>query len=190
MQPRAIPGLDGVSPHQLPHSKIDSTFRLLGKTITSVPTDSSRPQRRRPAAGVFIFRGQATIVFLTVCTERRSRWLAGPVVARDLVASWQIASAWMIGRYVLMPDHLHLFCAPIDENSTIESWITFWKRSFRRLHVNPMRRFQSGGFHHRLRREESYDERWNYVRENPVRAGLVKRAEEWPFAGELNEFRW
>jgi len=101
-----------------------------------------------------------------------------------------MADAWMVGRYVLMPDHLHLFCAPVDERFTIESWITFWKRSFRRLHGKADRRFQSGGFHHRLRRAESYDERWNYVRENPVRAGLVKNAEEWPFAGELSEFRW
>ena len=155
-----------------------------------MPNDSSRPQRRKPANGVFIFRGQATIVFLTVCTERRVRWLADPAVARDLVASWQRADAWMIGRYVLMPDHLHLFCAPVNEVFTIESWITFWKRGFRRLHGNTGRRFQSGGFHHRLRQEESYDERWNYVRENPVRAGLVERAEEWPFAGVLNELRW
>jgi hypothetical protein len=26
--------------------------------------------------------------------------------------------------------------------------------------------------------------KWNYVRENPVRAGLVK-AEDWPYAGEI-----
>jgi putative transposase len=138
---------------------------------------------------VLIFRGQSTLVFLTVCTERRGRWLADPAVAREVVASWQLAYAWMVGRYVLMPD-LHLFCAPVDEHFTIESWITFWKRTFKRLHGNAERRFQLGGFHHRLRREENYDERWNYVRDNPVRAGLVKRAEEWPFAGELNELRW
>lgn len=89
-----------------------------------------------------------------------------------------------------MPDHLHLVCAPVNEAIEIESWITFWKRGFRRLHGNPNRRFQSGGFHHRFRQEESYDERWNYVLQNPVRAGLVRRAEEWPFAGVLNELRW
>ncbi|HEY3663464.1 MAG TPA: hypothetical protein VGL24_09960 [Chthoniobacterales bacterium] len=155
-----------------------------------MPDPSSQPRRRKPAAGVHIFRGQATIVFLTVCTERHARWLADPAVARALVASWRLAEAWMVGRYVLMPDHLHLFCAPVDEHFTIESWITFWKRSFKRRHGIEGRHFQSGGFHHRLRKEESYDEKWNYVRDNPVRAGLVKDAQDWPFAGELNEFRW
>jgi hypothetical protein len=96
------------------------------------------------------------------------------------VASWQLADVWMVGRYVLIPDHLHLFCTPVDECFTIESWITFWKRTFKRLHGNAERRFQAGGFHHRLRREKSYDEHWDYVRDNPVRPGLVKNAEEWP----------
>ncbi len=32
---------------------------------------------------------------------------------------------------------------------------------------------------------ESYSQKWDYVRENPVRAGLVKRAEDWPYAGAL-----
>ena len=26
---------------------------------------------------------------------------------------------------------------------------------------------------------------WNYVRENPVRAGLVDSADEWPYGGEI-----
>jgi len=29
--------------------------------------------------------------------------------------------------------------------------------------------------------------KWLYVRENPVRAGLVRSAEDWPYAGELND---
>ncbi|CAN5466087.1 hypothetical protein BH20VER3_BH20VER3_08980 [soil metagenome] len=96
----------------------------------------------------------------------------------------------MVGRYVLMPDHLHLICAPLKEEVEIETWITFWKRQFRRIHGDPVRRFQSSGFHHRLRKQESYDQRWDYVRENPVRAGLVRQADDWPFTGELNELRW
>ena len=40
-------------------------------------------------------------------------------------------------------------------------------------------------FDHVLRSDESYAEKWNYVRENPVRAGLVKSADDWPYAGEI-----
>jgi hypothetical protein len=41
-----------------------------------------------------------------------------------------------------------------------------------------------------LRRGENYDEKWEYIRANPVRAGLVPRVEDWPHQGELNELRW
>jgi hypothetical protein len=35
-----------------------------------------------------------------------------------------------------------------------------------------------------LRGAESYEEKWWYVRDNPVRAGLVDRWEDWPHCGE------
>ena len=40
-------------------------------------------------------------------------------------------------------------------------------------------------FDHILRSNESYSEKWNYVRANPVRAGCVSAAEEWKYAGEI-----
>jgi hypothetical protein len=45
--------------------------------------------------------------------------------------------------------------------------------------------WQKGFFDHVIRSHESYDAKSVYVRENPVRAGLVRKAEEWPYAGEL-----
>ena len=45
--------------------------------------------------------------------------------------------------------------------------------------------WQKDFFDHVLRSEESYQEKWHYVRENPVRAGLVKSWEDWPFRGEI-----
>ena len=44
-------------------------------------------------------------------------------------------------------------------------------------------------FDHVLRSEESYAEKWRYVRDNPVRAGLVSRAEEWKLQGEIEVLR-
>ena len=36
-----------------------------------------------------------------------------------------------------------------------------------------------------LRSSESYSQKWEYVKENPVRARLVKKFDEWPFQGEI-----
>jgi len=43
--------------------------------------------------------------------------------------------------------------------------------------------WQPGFFDHVLRNDESYSQKWDY--ENPVRAELVIRADEWPYQGEL-----
>ena len=32
---------------------------------------------------------------------------------------------------------------------------------------------------------ERYAQKWNYVRENPVRAGLVNNPNKWPYSGEI-----
>jgi putative transposase len=146
--------------------------------------------RQHPAEGVFIFRGQATIVFLTVCTHKRETRLANRLVQQALVASWQQADAWLVGHYLIMPDHIHLFCSPQNEDYTIEQWITFWKRQLRRSYGENAPRFQSRGFHHRLRHGESYTEKWEYVRANPVRASFVKNSDDWPYQGSLNELYW
>jgi REP element-mobilizing transposase RayT len=45
--------------------------------------------------------------------------------------------------------------------------------------------WEEGFFDHVLRSDESYAQKWNYVRENPVRTGLVKSVEDWPYQGEI-----
>ena len=47
-------------------------------------------------------------------------------------------------------------------------------------------RWQDGFHDHKFRTPESETRKWEYVCLNPVRAGLVKRPEEWPFGGEIN----
>ena len=41
-----------------------------------------------------------------------------------------------------------------------------------------------------LRTGESYTQKWEYVRNNPVRKGLVANADDWPYQGELNVLEW
>ena len=95
--------------------------------------------------------------------------------------------AWL-GNYLLMPDHLHAFVTMDDQQITLSAWGKSLKNSIsktlRRQRViapHGQRTF----FDHLLRISESYSEKWNYVRENPMRAGLVNTADEWKFMGEI-----
>ncbi|HEY1173248.1 MAG TPA: hypothetical protein VGH19_17905 [Verrucomicrobiae bacterium] len=120
--------------------------------------------RHYPAKGVHISLQGPNWVFLTVNVENRERWLAQHSVQRALHQIWEHkATAWLVSDYLLMPDHLHLFCAPRDPEFTIEQWMGFWKDRFAKTHPDTGT-FQTGGFHHRLRDGESYTEKWHYVR--------------------------
>jgi len=150
----------------------------------------SRKKRRHPAHGVLIIGDQPTIVFVTVCTKYRIRWLATPEVHCLLREVWTKATAWLVGRYVVMPDHIHLFAAPNDTPITLDKWITYWKSQFSKRHGVPEHRWLTDHWDTRLRHEESYDQKWEYVRRNPVRHGLVGKPEDRPFQGEIHALRW
>ena len=92
-----------------------------------------------------------------------------------------------VGRYVIMPDHIHLFVCG-DAQFDLTTWFRLLKPHLskavvRQATADPI--WQRGFFDHVLRSDESYGEKWDYVRENPVRAGLVSAAEDWPYAGEI-----
>ena len=58
------------------------------------------------------------------------------------------------------------------------------KRITRELHVSGSI-WQEQFFDHVLRSTESYSQKWDYVRHNPVRAGLVGAADDWRWQGEI-----
>jgi len=85
--------------------------------------------------------------------------LANQDVARRLIAAWQAANYWCVGRYVIMPNHIHLFCAPnMFPPQPLENWITFWRnhvtKSWPRRDEIPI--WQRDYWDRQLRRDESY----------------------------------
>jgi putative transposase len=166
------------------------TCKTIGFAVRYPPVPNDLPGRKRPAEGVYIRMDQPTIVFMTVGTDHREPWLAQKLVQDSLELTWREADGWSVGYYLLMPDHLHLFCAPRDLSFTLEQWLKFWKSRFKRRHLDQPWHFQRAGWDTRLRRQESYSQKWNYVRENPVRKGLVSHPDDWPYQGMINELRW
>jgi REP element-mobilizing transposase RayT len=136
------------------------------------------------------------IYFVTTCTFRRRPILDCPKIAAILVDEWRVARtrhAWAVGRYVIMPDHVHFFCAVELEAEPLPKFMQAWKQwTSKRITAElkttgPL--WQPEFFDHVLRSSESYSQKWEYVRENPVRAGLVDDADDWPWQGEIEEFR-
>jgi len=87
-----------------------------------------------------------------------------------------------------MPDHVHLFVRMPIGGIRLQDWMKSLKAVLGKILVNleyPKPHWQEGFFDHVLRSGESYAEKWAYVRDNPVRAGLVQKSEDWPYQGEI-----
>jgi len=126
-----------------------------------------------------------------VCTDKKKSILARPQIHDLMRKVWQEADHWLVGRYVLMPDHIHLFCVPQEsEASDLTNWVKYWKsiasRRWPFREEQPI--WQKSFWERQLRSEESYEQKWEYVSLNPQRKGLVRLAEDWPYQGELNPF--
>jgi putative transposase len=91
-----------------------------------------------------------------------------------------------IGRYVIMPDHIHLFVSG-GPDFVLSEWVKGLKRAISTTTKTSEHRvaWQPGFFDHILRNDESYSEKWQYVYENPVRAGLAESPDQWPYQGEI-----
>ncbi|MBL9170728.1 MAG: hypothetical protein JNN07_23550 [Verrucomicrobiales bacterium] len=146
--------------------------------------------RKRPSEAVHIQQGEPNWVWATVCTENREPWLTCQEAHLILREVWSSATMWLVSDYILMPDHLHFFAAPRQSEYPFTAWVTYWKRQCRNHHQHPAWKWQAGVFHHRLRNDESYAEKWSYLRGNPVRDQLVKKEEDWPFQGRIHDIRW
>lgn len=119
--------------------------------------------------------------FLTVnCEPRGQNHLAIQSTATQLIrtiAHRMLQGQWNPELVMFMPDHLHAiikFQPGFPMKKTTQSWKRFasgslgiaWQRDF---------------FDHRLRHFGSYNEKWRYILNNPVRAGLAEKVEDWPY---------
>ena len=133
---------------------------------------------------------QTTVYFITFCVEKRK-----PILAND--RAWEICLAvferldqWHVLAAIAMPDHLHLLAAPSDREASVSAFSKWFNvpdgRHGAGLSQKRPTIWQEGCFDRLLRSDESLSEKWEYLRQNPVRAGLVTALESWPYQFAFN----
>lgn len=118
--------------------------------------------------------------FITICLgdRRIARLCEGtaPSTILNSMRHYNNMQRWWASVAVVMPDHVHLICS-FPEGASISKTVKDWKHwNATQLKIN----WQTNFFEHRLRNEDQYIEKGEYILENPVRAGLVDRWEKWP----------
>jgi putative transposase len=119
--------------------------------------------------------------FVTICTEaRRVNHLCFPDVGHHVLESAvyrQTLMQWWLHLCLLMPDHVHMLVRPMERPGLAHAIYEWKKYTARHFRISWQRDF----FDHRLRANESLLEKAEYILQNPVRAGLVADAREWPY---------
>jgi REP element-mobilizing transposase RayT len=112
-------------------------------------------------------------------------------VTFEKLDQWEVLSA------LAMPDHLHALISPLaDRDASVSSFVKWFKRWFNEAYWTcppsvargepNSWHWQEGCFDRLLRSDESVSEKWEYIRQNPVRAGFVKDPDEWPYQFQCN----
>ncbi len=113
-------------------------------------------------------------------------WLRRPEIAQVVVDRWRHFDGvqYCLHAWVIMPNHVHLIVqtlAGFDLGSAIQGWKTFSARKINQVLRRRGAVWQREYWDRFIRNEQHYQRAMAYVRENPVRAGLVSRAEDWPW---------
>lgn len=128
--------------------------------------------------------------FITICLEdRKSSMLIEPEIAeaiRTAAAYYQRESLWWMQLLVVMPDHFHALVSFNQKVRPMSECLRAWKAYLKR---SAGIEWQRGYFDHRLRTADAAREKALYIRNNPVRAGLVDAADDWKYTWSAAELR-
>jgi len=140
---------------------------------------------RRLAGFPYIGRFQ---YFLTFCTRGRACVFNDPDVAVMTIEQIRTASAsesFEILAYCVMPDHVHLLIEGRTADADLPRFVKRAKQhsgaAYALTHGAPL--WQAGYHDHVLRRNEDALDLARYILANPVREGLVSRADDYAFSG-------
>ena len=126
--------------------------------------------------------------FITICTDQRvaafadiefGRWAISQLLTQAEVRGFEITA------YCLMPDHVHLLIRGRRQDADLKRFIISWNTRvayrWRRHHRTAM--WQKGYYDRVLRKGDDFFGMARYILRNPVEAGLVEKAEDYPLSG-------
>jgi putative transposase len=125
---------------------------------------------------------KSIVYFVTVCVKHRRQVLANPEVFEAIKATVTQLRRWHVLAGVIMPDHAHWIISPMEYRElSVGDFATGLKRTLRKTLDSQPWQWQRECFDRLLRSDENLQSKWIYVQDNPVRQGLVKRWEDWPY---------
>jgi putative transposase len=137
-----------------------------------------------------MLRGWTRTFFITSVTAQR-RALFQRAAAADLLVDvflhYREQGKYLLHEFVVMPDHFHALITPADEIS-LERAVQFIKGGFSFRLKSSLPVWQASFTNHRIRDDRDFEQHREYIRANPVRAGLAARGEDYTHSSAAGNF--
>lgn len=165
----------------------------LHKKRAALAAGKEMPVPSRNTRGSAIIAGQRTF-FVTSSMQAREPLFEQEPAARLFIAvlyDYRRQNKYLLHEFVVMPNHFHALLT-VDSSLSIERAVQFIKGGFafragKELGLKPPI-WQKGFSDARVWERDSYFARKDYIRNNPVRAGLVHSPEEYAFSSAHEGF--
>ena len=142
----------------------------------------SGPIRKQLNHTIHFARRFGATYFITICCQQRGvNHLCQTETAAILSKTARIyhdQRRWHLKLLLLMPDHLHASYRSRRRDLSVQLIRSYKRITSKLSKISWQRNF----FDHRLRHNESSAQKFDYICQNPVRAGLMDCADNWPFA--------
>jgi putative transposase len=121
--------------------------------------------------------------FVSTQTYNRRRLFQVEASARlflETLQHYRTEGHYKLHAFVVMPDHIHLLLTP--QSITLERTVQLIKGGFSRKLESKFPIWQRGFTDRRMRDREDFITHRNYIHDNPVRAHLCQRPEDYPYS--------
>jgi putative transposase len=128
--------------------------------------------------------------FITSVTAQRRALFQRAATADllvDVFLHYREQGKYVLHDFVVMPDHFHALVTPADVIS-LERAVQFIKGGFFFRLKSSLPVWQASFTNHRIRDERDFEQNREYIRMNPVRAGMVVRIEDYPHSSAIRKF--
>ncbi len=127
-------------------------------------------------------------VHVTICTDNKGRLFDSEgnakIVINELLKTAKDLR-FRILCYCLMPDHLHVIVSPGGSTLPLSKFLNIFKGRTTGVFKdkeNLRKIWQRSAFDHVIRTEESLKAVIEYIMNNPVRKGIVEKADDYPYS--------
>ena len=126
---------------------------------------------------------EGAVYFITInCQQRGVNQLCEVGICDGLIGAWKFYAGQgrcSVELILVMPDHVHLLASfDCSKKSGMTRVVNDWKRyTSRKFGVN----WQRDYFDHRIRSEDSLEQKWDYILNNRYSAMLVSDGQKWPY---------